>query len=105
VRAHAVSRAARGRADRAVRQVPRALCLLSLAHAIAGLAHCKECDLKENLWLCLTCGSLGCGRPQYGGVTGGRGHGLAHFEASAHPVSVKLGTITPEGAAGPSSIC
>jgi ubiquitin carboxyl-terminal hydrolase 5/13 len=64
-----------------------------------GLAHCSKCDLKENLWLCLTCGALGCGRNMYGGV-GGNGHALAHFEASRHPVCVKLGTITPEGNAG-----
>ncbi|CAG8630491.1 11437_t:CDS:10 [Funneliformis caledonium] len=62
------------------------------------LAHCKECDLKENLWLCLTCGSLGCGRQQYGG-SGGNGHGLAHFDKTKHPISCKLGTITPEGTA------
>lgn len=65
----------------------------------SGLAHCEKCDLKENLWLCLTCGSLGCGRQQFGGV-GGNGHGLNHYEETQHPVSVKLGTITPEGSAG-----
>jgi ubiquitin carboxyl-terminal hydrolase 5/13 len=27
----------------------------------------------------------------------GNSHGLTHFEATQHPVSVKLGTITPEG--------
>ena len=64
-----------------------------------GLAHCQKCDLKENLWLCLTCGSLGCGREQYGGL-GGNGHGLQHFQETRHPISVKLGTITPEGTAG-----
>jgi len=57
-----------------------------------GLAHCGFCDLKENLWLCLTCGSLGCGRQQFGGV-GGNEHGLAHFETSGHGISVKFGTI------------
>ncbi|KAL0959107.1 hypothetical protein HGRIS_014404 [Hohenbuehelia grisea] len=62
----------------------------------SGLAHCSACDLKENLWLCLTCGSLGCGRQQFGGF-GGNGHGLTHFETTGHMVSVKLGTITPEG--------
>jgi ubiquitin carboxyl-terminal hydrolase 5/13 len=67
----------------------------------SGLAHCSRCELKENLWLCLTCGSLGCGRKQYGGVPGGNGHGLNHFEETRHPISVKLGTITPEGEAGP----
>ncbi|KAH9920505.1 ubiquitin carboxyl-terminal hydrolase 14 [Epithele typhae] len=66
--------------------------------AASGLAHCSKCELKENLWLCLTCGSLGCGRQQFGGV-GGNGHGLNHFEETQHPVSVKLGTITPEGGA------
>ncbi|KAF7338024.1 Ubiquitin carboxyl-terminal hydrolase [Mycena venus] len=66
----------------------------------SGLAHCVACELTSNLWLCLTCGSLGCGRVQYGGVTGGNGHGLRHFEETGHPVSVKLGTITPEGGAG-----
>jgi ubiquitin carboxyl-terminal hydrolase 5/13 len=65
----------------------------------SGLAHCSKCDLKENLWLCLTCGSLGCGRQQFGGL-GGNGHGLNHFEETQHPISVKLGTITPEGGAG-----
>ncbi|KAI0668763.1 ubiquitinyl hydrolase [Trametes maxima] len=66
--------------------------------AASGLAHCTKCDLKENLWLCLTCGSLGCGRQQFGGI-GGNGHGLQHYEETRHPVSVKLGTITPEGSA------
>jgi uncharacterized UBP type Zn finger protein len=66
---------------------------------ILGLAHCSKCDLKENLWLCLTCGALGCGRELYGGL-GGNGHALAHFRESSHPVCVKLGTITPEGGAG-----
>ena len=74
---------------------------LSAEHIPAsGLAHCSRCELKENLWLCLTCGSLGCGRKQYGGVPGGNGHGLNHFEETSHSVSVKLGTITPEGEAG-----
>ncbi|KAJ2995757.1 hypothetical protein HDV02_000501 [Globomyces sp. JEL0801] len=63
-----------------------------------SLAHCNNCDLKENLWLCLTCGNLGCGRAQYGGL-GGNGHGLNHFESTAHPIAVKMGSITPEGKA------
>lgn len=64
----------------------------------SGLAHCGKCDLTSNLWLCLTCGHLGCGRAQFGGV-GGNSHGLSHFEESGHPVSVKQGTITAEGSA------
>lgn len=62
------------------------------------LGHCSMCDLKENLWLCLTCGNLGCGRAQYGGV-GGNSHGLAHSDATGHPVAVKLGSLTADGTA------
>lgn len=61
-----------------------------------ALAHCSQCDLKENLWLCMVCGSLGCGRQQYGGI-GGNGHALDHFSQTGHAVACKLGTITPEG--------
>lgn len=63
-----------------------------------GLGHCTMCELKENLWLCLTCGNLGCGRPQYGGI-GGNGHGLEHTNETKHPVAVKLGSITADGTA------
>jgi ubiquitin carboxyl-terminal hydrolase 5/13 len=62
------------------------------------LGHCSLCDLKENLWLCLHCGNLGCGRAQFGG-SGGNSHGLSHFQTSAHPIAVKLGSITPDGTA------
>ncbi|KLJ11056.1 ubiquitin thiolesterase [Blastomyces silverae] len=62
------------------------------------LSKCSSCELKENLWLCLECGNLGCGRSQFGGV-GGNSHGLAHADASSHGVAVKLGSITPEGSA------
>lgn len=61
-----------------------------------SLAHCNDCELKENLWLCMICGNLGCGRQQYGGI-GGNGHALKHYETTGHAVSCKLGTITPEG--------
>lgn len=62
------------------------------------LGHCSMCDLKENLWLCLQCGNLGCGRAQFGGI-GGNSHGLKHTELTSHAVAVKLGSITPEGTA------
>ncbi|KAJ9077576.1 ubiquitin C-terminal hydrolase Ubp14 [Entomophthora muscae] len=63
---------------------------------VSNEVKCEGCDLKNNLWLCFTCGALGCGRRQYDG-SGGNGHGLAHFQNTGHKVSVKLGTITPEG--------
>lgn len=59
-------------------------------------SHCSSCDLTSNIWLCLTCGEVNCGRQQFGGV-GGNGHALKHFEATGHAIGVKLGTITPEG--------
>ena len=62
--------------------------------ASQDLGQCSMCDLKENLWLCLECGALNCGRSQFGGV-GGNSHGLAHAKESGHGVAVKLGSITP----------
>lgn len=63
-----------------------------------NLGHCSMCDLKENLWLCLTCGNLGCGRAQFGGL-GGNSHGVAHTSTSGHPIAVKLGSLTADGTA------
>ncbi|KAJ6007947.1 hypothetical protein N7540_011923 [Penicillium herquei] len=59
---------------------------------------CSSCDLKENLWICLECGNIGCGRSQFGG-TQGNSHALAHADGSSHAVAVKLGSITAEGSA------
>ncbi|KAH8727874.1 hypothetical protein GQ44DRAFT_769933 [Phaeosphaeriaceae sp. PMI808] len=63
-----------------------------------SLGHCSQCELNENLWLCLTCGNLGCGRQQFGGV-GGNSHGVGHTKSSGHPVAVKLGSLTADGTA------
>lgn len=63
-----------------------------------SLAHCSQCELSNNLWLCLTCGTLSCGRPQFGGG-GGNGHALDHYSSTQHPIAVKLGSITPTGSA------
>lgn len=62
------------------------------------LGHCSLCDLKENLWLCLQCGNLGCGRAQFGGLQG-HSHGLEHKNQSEHAIAVKLGSITSDGTA------
>ena len=59
------------------------------------LTQCGECELKENLWICLTCGKLGCGRAQFGGVAGNT-HALQHFETSTHPIAVKLGSLSKD---------
>jgi ubiquitin carboxyl-terminal hydrolase 5/13 len=68
--------------------------------AIARLVavKCSECDIDRGLWLCLQCGHVGCGRRNFDG-SGGNGHGLGHFDATGHPLVVKLGTISPDGRA------
>lgn len=66
--------------------------------ASQDLGHCSKCELSENLWLCLQCGNLGCGRAQFG-VVSGNSHALAHAKECDHGVAVKLGSITPEGTA------
>lgn len=53
---------------------------------------CSKCDLKNNLWKCLTCGALSCGRRQFDG-SGGNGHALDHFQSTGHELALKLGTI------------
>ena len=56
---------------------------------------CKECGYTENLWLNLSDGYVGCGRPgQYGGC----GASIVHYNnmGPTHHLVVKLGTITPE---------
>ncbi|KAK5681727.1 ubiquitin C-terminal hydrolase Ubp14 [Elasticomyces elasticus] len=62
-----------------------------------SLSHCADCSLKENLWLCLTCGNLGCGRSQWGNPTAGSNHAINHTTSTAHPVAVKLGSLTADG--------
>ena len=59
---------------------------------------CGSCDLQENLWLCLTCGNLACGREQYGGIPG-KGHAKGHYKNSTdfHPAAVKLGSLSADG--------
>eukprot|EP00474_Spongospora_subterranea_P010388 CRZ10846.1 hypothetical protein [Spongospora subterranea] len=61
-------------------------------------SHCNECDLSDNLWLCMTCGFLGCGRSIYGGG-GGNDHAVNHNKSTGHAVVCKLGTISAEGTA------
>lgn len=71
---------------------------VTTAPSLGDGATCAACELTSNLWMCLECGHLGCGRAQFGGVAG-HGHALAHYEQTGHPCSVKQGTITPEGTA------
>lgn len=70
----------------------------ALTHRLTPRDQCGKCALQENLWLCLVCGAIGCGRRQFDG-SGGNGHGAEHYEETGHSAAVKLGTITPEGTA------
>nr|XP_036859687.1 ubiquitin carboxyl-terminal hydrolase 13 [Manis javanica] len=58
---------------------------------------CARCDLRENLWLNLTDGSVLCGK-WFSDSSGGNGHALEHHRDMGYPLAVKLGTITPDGA-------
>ena len=60
-----------------------------------SIAKCNDCELSSNLWLCLTCGNLSCGRKE----TGGNQHAIEHYKKTNHPLVVKTGTITPDGEA------
>lgn len=57
---------------------------------------CERCDLKQNLWLNLTDGSILCGRKFFDG-SGGNNHAIEHYQKTKHPLAIKLGTITASG--------
>lgn len=48
---------------------------------------CMQCevDISSNLWICLICGNVGCGRYQ-------GGHAASHFKATNHTYALQLGT-------------
>lgn len=48
-----------------------------LEKKIEGKAKCSKCEITNNLWICLECGNIGCGRVQQG--LEGEGHALEHF--------------------------
>lgn len=50
-----------------------------------ALAHCSECDSRINLWICLICGNIGCGRQ-------GRAHAKGHYELTTHLYAMELET-------------
>jgi len=63
---------------------------------------CQETGERDNLWLNLSDGYIGSGRPQAFGM-GGNGAALRHYEAlkaegKHYPLVVKLGTISAQGA-------
>ncbi|KAG0144504.1 hypothetical protein CROQUDRAFT_47254 [Cronartium quercuum f. sp. fusiforme G11] len=48
-------------------------------------SECAACGSDANLWICLICGHLGCGRYQ-------GGHAYKHFEESSHLYALELGS-------------
>jgi BRCA1-associated protein len=44
---------------------------------------CYECQMEETLWVCLTCGIVGCGRYS-------QGHAEKHYLERNHPFSLEL---------------
>ncbi|GAV49813.1 hypothetical protein ZYGR_0R00540 [Zygosaccharomyces rouxii] len=62
--------------------------------SVKQAAHsCTDCGLPDNLWLCLHCGNVGCGRNQVG--VEGHSHALKHYESNpTHSIAVKLGSLS-----------
>ncbi|KAH9840224.1 zf-UBP-domain-containing protein [Rhodofomes roseus] len=48
-------------------------------------AHCVECESTTNLWICLICGHIGCGRY-------GRAHAYGHYSRTTHLYALELET-------------
>ncbi|THH13447.1 hypothetical protein EW146_g6771 [Bondarzewia mesenterica] len=49
------------------------------------LSTCFDCSSTTNLWICLICGNIGCGRY-------GRAHAHAHYERTTHLYALELET-------------
>lgn len=65
----------------------------NVPESVIDTSKCKDCELTENLWLCLSCGNLGCGRNQVG--IEGHSHGLGHYDSHPdHSLAIKLGSLS-----------
>jgi BRCA1-associated protein len=52
----------------------------------AASLFCHECSMHKTLWVCLTCGYVGCGRYS-------NRHSVQHFQETQHPYSLELATL------------
>ena len=50
------------------------------------ILYCGVCHMQQTLWICLTCGFLGCGRYS-------NKHAADHFVHTGHPFSLELATL------------
>lgn len=50
-----------------------------------SLSTCSSCSSTTNLWICLICGNIGCGRY-------GRAHAHAHYQETTHLYALELET-------------
>ena len=66
---------------------------------------CEKCELTANLYFCLTCGFVGCGRSHLSNIRGNR-HCLWHFEARRQcAVAMKIGTLQERSSDRPCALC
>lgn len=63
-----------------------AFALTSFMHEPSACLKCHECGMTTTLWVCLTCGVVGCGRYT-------RKHAADHFTSTGHPYSLELATM------------
>ncbi|KAK5665774.1 hypothetical protein BDV3_006810 [Batrachochytrium dendrobatidis] len=57
----------------------------SLHPSSSPLNECSDCASTENLWICLICGSIGCGRYF-------QGHAFKHYQETGHVYALELET-------------
>lgn len=52
---------------------------------ITRFTQCGMCDSTENIWICVVCGAVGCGRYS-------KGHARRHWEESGHMLAMEVET-------------
>ncbi|PVF99881.1 zf-UBP-domain-containing protein, partial [Serendipita vermifera] len=52
---------------------------------VGSMTTCRDCSTTTNLWICLICGNVGCGRY-------GRAHAHAHYQLTTHLYALELET-------------
>jgi BRCA1-associated protein len=58
---------------------------MSTTNTSNSMTVCMDCSTTSNLWICLICGNVGCGRY-------GRAHAHAHYELTTHLYALELET-------------